>query len=61
MTQTVKNSPAVQENQVLSRDQEDALEKRMATHSSLLAWGIHGAKTLAEMKSAFVGLISRHS
>ena len=33
----VKNSPAKQEPQVWSLDQEDALEKEMATHSSILA------------------------
>ena len=34
----VKNLPAVQETQ--SMGQEDALEKGMATHSSILAWRI---------------------
>ena len=33
----VKNPPAVQETQVQSLDQEDPLEKGMATHSSILA------------------------
>ena len=36
----VKNPPAMQETWVLSLDQEDPLEKGMATHSSILAWGI---------------------
>ena len=39
----VKNLPAVQETQVTrvgSLGQEDALEKEMATHSSILAWRI---------------------
>ena len=36
----VKNLPAMQEKQVQSLDQEDPLEKEMATHSSILAWGI---------------------
>ena len=35
-----KNSPAVQKTQVQSLDQEDPLEKKMATHSSILAWEI---------------------
>ena len=39
MAQTVKNLPAVQETQVRSPGQEDLLEKEMATHSSILAWG----------------------
>ena len=36
----VKNPPAIRETQVLSLDQEDPLEKGMATHSSILAWKI---------------------
>jgi len=36
----VKNLPAVQETRVQSLDQEDPLEKEMATHSSILAWKI---------------------
>ena len=40
MTQTVKNLPAMQEIQIRSPDQEDPLEKIMATHSSILAWRI---------------------
>ena len=34
----IKNLPAMQKTQVQSLDQEDPLEKRMATHSSILAW-----------------------
>ena len=40
MAQTVKNLPAMQETQVRSLGQEDPLVKRMATHSSILAWRI---------------------
>ena len=40
VTQMVKNLPAMQETQVRSLDQEDPLEKEMATHSSILAWRI---------------------
>ena len=36
----VKNLPAMQEIQIRSLDQEDPLEKVMATHSSILAWRI---------------------
>ena len=36
----VKNLPAMQEMGVLSLGGEDPLEKRMATHSSILAWRI---------------------
>ena len=35
----VKNLPSKQEMQVLCLDQEDPLEKEMATHSSILTWG----------------------
>ena len=38
MAQTVRNLPAVQETWVRSLGQEDSLVKRMATHSSILAW-----------------------
>ena len=34
----VKNLPAMWETQVRSLDQQDSLEKGMATHSSSLAW-----------------------
>ena len=40
VVQMVKNLPAMRETQVLSLDQEDPLEKGMATHSSILAWRI---------------------
>ena len=37
MAQTGKNPPAMQETQVQSLGGEDPLEKKMATHSSILA------------------------
>ena len=40
VAQTVKNLPAMQETCVLSLDWEDPLEKKMANHSSILAWRI---------------------
>ena len=40
MTQTVKNTPAMQETWVRLLGWEDLLEKEMATHSSILAWRI---------------------
>ena len=46
MSQTVKNLPAVQETQVRSLAQEDPLEKRMATHSSILPGEFHGQRSL---------------
>jgi len=36
----VKNLPAMQETRIQSLGQEDALEKEMATHSSILAWRV---------------------
>ena len=40
VAQTVKNLPAMQETRVRSLGWEDALEKEMAIHSSILAWRI---------------------
>ena len=40
VAQMVNNLPAKQETWVLSLGWEDPLEKRMATHSSVLAWRI---------------------
>ena len=43
----VKNAPAVQERQAFSpRAGEDPLEEEMATRSSILAWRIHGQRSL---------------
>ena len=41
VAQTVKDLPAMQEIWVLSLDQEDPLEKGMATHSNILAGEFH--------------------
>ena len=40
VAEMVKNPPAMQQTQVQSVDQEDPLEKGMATHSSILVWEI---------------------
>ena len=40
VAQKVKNLPEIQKTWVQSLDWEDPLEKRMATHSSILAWRI---------------------
>ena len=42
----LRNLPAVQEIWVPSLSQEDPLEKEMATHSNVLAWEIHGQRSL---------------
>ena len=39
-SRVVKNLPAMQETQIRSLDQEDPLEKKMATHFTVLAWRI---------------------
>ena len=36
----------MQETQIQSLDWEDTLEEEMATHSSILAWEIHGQRSL---------------
>ena len=58
MAQMVKNLPAMQETQIQSLGWEEALEKGMAIHSSVLAWRIlwteeHGG--LQSMGSQRVG------
>ena len=40
VAQMVKNLPAMQEAWALSLGWEDPLEKRMASHSSILAWRV---------------------
>ena len=42
----VKHLPTMPETRVLSLSWEDALEKVMTTHSSILAWKSHGLRTL---------------
>ena len=42
----VKRLPTMQETQVQSLVWEDLLEEEMATHSSILAWKIHGQQSL---------------
>ena len=46
VAQMVKHLPAMQETWVQSLGWEDLLEKAMATHSSILAWKIHGQRNL---------------
>ena len=47
----VKNLLAMQETCVQSLDWEDALEKEMATHSSILAWRIPQKKVPGGLQS----------
>jgi len=58
VVQTIQNLPVMQETQVQSLGWEDPLEKEMATHSSILAWGIpwtEGPGGLQSMQSQRVG------
>ena len=47
VAQTIKNPPLMQETWVRSLGWEDPLEKRVATHSSILAWRIPWKRNLA--------------
>ena len=51
MAQLVKNLPAMQETWVRSLGWEDLLEKREATHSSILAWRIPRTEEPAGLQS----------
>ena len=47
----VKNLPAMQETQLGSLGWEDALDKGMETHSSILAWRIPGTEEPGRLQS----------
>ena len=47
----VKNPPAMKEMRVQSLGQEDPLEKEMATHYRILAWGIPWTEEPAGLQS----------
>ena len=51
VAQMVKNLPAMQETWAQSLGQEDILEKKMATHSSILAWRIPGTEEPSGLQS----------
>ena len=51
VAQLVKNPPAMQETQVPPLGQEEPLEKKMATHSSILAWRIPRTEEPGEVPS----------
>ena len=50
MAQPAKNLPAMQATQVQCLGQEDALEKGMATHSTILAWKIPWTEEPGELQ-----------
>ena len=56
---TVKNLPIRQETQVPSPNQEDPLEKEMATHSSTPAWEIPWTEEPGGLQSLGFRRVSR--
>ena len=50
----------MQETGVLSLGQEDPLEKEMATHSSILAWGTPWTKELGGLQSTETQRVGHH-
>ena len=51
MAQTVKNLPAMWETSVPSLGWENALEKEMTTHSSILTWRIPWIEEAGRLQS----------
>ena len=51
MAQMVKRLPTIWETQVQSLGWEDSLEKKMATHSSTLAWKIPRMEETGRLQS----------
>ena len=51
VAQTVKHLPAMWETWVQSLGWEDLLEKKMATHSSILAWKIPWTEESGRLQS----------
>ena len=51
VAQLVKNLPAMKETWVQFLGWEDPLEEEMATHSSILAWGIPWTEEPGELQS----------
>ena len=60
MAQLVKNPPAMWETWVQSLGWKDALEKGKATHSSILAWRIHGLYIVHGVAKSQTGLSDFH-
>ena len=51
VAQMVKNLPAIQETRLRSLGQEDPLENRMATHSSILTWKMPWTEQYGRLQS----------
>ena len=60
MAQMVKSLPAMQETQVQYLGQEDPLEKRMATHPSILAWSIPWTEKPGGLRSMALGRVEHN-
>ena len=59
VAQEVKNLPVMQETQFRSLGQEDPLEKRMGTHSSVPAWRIPWTEELSSLSNIYRSLSMR--
>ena len=53
MAQMVKNLPTIQQTRIQSLGLEDALEKALATHSSILAWRIPWTEEFGGLQSVW--------
>ena len=60
MAQMVQNLPAMWETRVQSLDQEDLLEKGMATLSSILAWRIPWTEEPGGLQSMGLQRVEHH-
>ena len=60
VAQMVKNLPTIQETQVGSLGQEDPLEKKMAPHSSTLAWKIPWMEEPGRLQSMVLDTMGMH-
>ena len=59
VAQMVKHLPIMWETQVRSLDQEDPLEKEIATHSSTLAWKIPWTEEPGRLQSMGLRRVGR--
>ena len=60
VAQMVKNLPAMQETEARSLSWEDAPEKGMATHSSILAWRIQWIEEPGRLQSMGLPRVGRN-
>ena len=60
MAQMVKTLPAMQETRVRSLGRENPLDKRMVTHSNILAWRIPWTEELGGLQSMELRRVRHH-